>query len=86
MLLCHVVPALLFTLVRCGPWAGGHVLVELASMHDAGCFMLLCWPYSAPGDADRNGSRFSLGLSCSLAFLGRESDGGQEKTAWRSQG
>lgn len=55
-------------------------------MHDAGCFMLLCWPYSAPGDADRNGSRFSLGLSCSLAFLGRESDGGQEKTAWRSQG
>lgn len=66
--------------IRCGAGAGGHISVEVASTHDTGCFMLLCWLYSAPGEADHDGSSFSLGLSCSLAFLCRVSEGGQEKT------
>ena len=81
---CHACSALYS--VRSGAWAGGHVSVELASTCDAGCFMLLCWLYSAPGEADHNGSSFSLGLSCSLAFLSRKSEGGQEKAVRGSQG
>lgn len=72
--------------IRHGAWADGHVLVVLASTRDVGFFMLLCWLYSVPGEADRNGSSFSLGLSRSLAFLIGESEGGQEKTAQGSQG
>lgn len=44
--------------------------------------MLLC--YSAPDEADQNGS--SLGLSFNLAFLSREFEGAQERTSQRSRG
>lgn len=44
--------------------------------------MLLC--YSAPDEADQNGS--SLGLSCTLAFLSREVGGAQGRTSQGSQG
>lgn len=54
--------------VRCGAWADGHVLVELASTRDIGFFMLLCWLYPVPGEADHNGSSFSPRIKLQPCF------------------
>lgn len=53
---------------------------------------LLCWLYSAPGEADHHRSSFSRGLSCSLAFPQQEAwerareNSARESRKWQGAG
>ena len=52
-------------------YARGHISVVMAIARDSGRFVplcCLCWLCSAPGEADHDGSSFSLGLSRQPCF------------------